>query len=71
MKEKMDVILAYIAAANTEELDKIIEAVIHRCDAEAPETESIFLSLPKQRQGRESMQAIYDLFWKGNPPGNG
>ena len=41
MEQKIDLILQYIANADREDMNRIIEAVIRKCDAATPETETI------------------------------
>ena len=46
--------LSQIASAETQELSKIVQAVLARYDAPFPEEEVIFLSLPKYDQAERS-----------------
>ena len=65
MGQKIDLILQYIANADGEDMNRIIEAVIRKCDAATPETETIFLSLPKEKGKRraEYLQKICHFLW--------
>lgn len=65
MNQKMEYFLQYIATAKEKEIERIIEAVIHRCDAAAPEVENVFLSIPKgsRERQKEYMEDVCNFLW--------
>lgn len=68
MKQKLDFILEYIASADMEDMSRIIETVIRKCDALTTETEAVLLFLPRgDREEQEKyLREIY-RFLEGNP----
>lgn len=67
MNPRMNLILQYIASADREDIDLIIEAVIRKCDAAAPEWETVFMSLPREDWTRreEYLKNICKFSWSG------
>jgi hypothetical protein len=68
---QMEVILQYIASADRENMDRMIEAVIQKCDEMEPDWENILLAFPwKDREKREeNLQNIGKFLRNGGFPG--